>query len=295
MKFSHLCLLLIFFQSCVAQPAEKLKTNSDNNTLLWEISGNNLSKPSYLFGTFHMMCRDDIHLSQQLNLALKNASEVYFEMDLDDPSNTLGAMLFMNMKNGKSLKDLYSPADYKKIEQFFKDSVGMPLSNFQRMKPSMLGAFLYPKMMPCKTMSGVDMELLRIATENKKEIKGFETIAMQAAVFDSIPYESQAAELLKTIDSFQFYRKSFDSLVYVYKTQQLGAMDSLFNQSEFGLDDNRDIMLDGRNKNWVLQLKTIMPEKNIFMAVGAGHLVGENGLISLLKKEGYTLRPLANR
>jgi hypothetical protein len=53
-------------------------------------------------------------------------------------------------------------------------------------------------------------------------------------------------------------------------------------------------MLDNRNKNWVIQLREILPEKNIFIAVGAGHMVGENGLISLLKKEGYTLRPIEN-
>ena len=54
-------------------------------------------------------------------------------------------------------------------------------------------------------------------------------------------------------------------------------------------------LLDDRNKNWVGQLKNILKEKNIFIAVGAGHLVGKNGLIELLKKEGYTVKPLLNK
>ena len=295
MKLIYIIVPFFFLQSCIAQPAEKIPTNADENTLFWEISGKGLSKPSYIFGTFHLMCKDDIRFSNALKQSIRDASEIYFEMDLDDPSNTLGAMLFMNMKGGKSLKDLYSPEEYKRLEQFFKDSLGTSLAMMQRMKPGIMGAFLYPKLMPCKNMSGIDMEILKIATEQKKEIKGFETIAFQSAVFDSIPYDTQAKELLKTIDSFNVYRKSFDTLLNVYRSQQLAAMDTMFTKSEFGVEENRDIMLDKRNQDWVEQLKKILPEKSIFMAVGAGHLVGEKGVINLLKKAGYTLRPLLNK
>ena len=69
----------------------------------------------------------------------------------------------------------------------------------------------------------------------------------------------------------------------------------MFTKAEFGMNDNRDVLLDNRNKNWVDQLKKILPANNIFIAVGAGHLVGEKGLISLLRKAGYTLRPLMNK
>ncbi len=295
MKLFYLLCSLFFLQSCIAQPVEKLPSNADDNTLLWEISGNQLQQPSYLFGTFHLMCKEDIHFSAGLQKAMKNASEIYFEMDLDDPSNTLGAMLFMNMKEGKSLKELYSPEEYKRLETFFNDSLNVSLKSMQKMKPSLIESLMYPKLMPCKNLSGVEMELLKIAAEQKKEVKGFETIQLQSAVFDSIPYPTQAKELLKTIDSFNVYRKSFDSLLTVYKTQQLSGIEKLFTSSEFSMEENRELMLDGRNKNWVEQLKKILPQKNIFMAVGAGHLVGENGVISLLRKAGYTLRPLLNK
>ena len=84
-------------------------------------------------------------------------------------------------------------------------------------------------------------------------------------------------------------------MVHVYKSQQLTAMQELFNKSEFGMEEHQDLLLDNRNKNWVTQLKTIMQKQPVFVAVGAGHLVGENGLIALLKKEGYKLRPLLNK
>lgn len=295
MKLIYLALPLLLIQSCIGQPVEQIPTNNDDNTLLWEISGNHLSKPSYLFGTFHLMCKEDIHFSKGLTNAIRNAEEVYFEMDLDDPANTLGAIFFMNMKEGKTLKDLYTTVEYTRLKTYFTDSLDMPFAMLQRMKPNFLEALLYPKMMPCRNMSGVEEELMKIAKDQKKEIKGFETIAFQASVFDSIPYTSQAKDLLKTIDSMDMYKKYFDTMLIVYKTQQLTEMETMFTKSEFGMEENRDILLDGRNKNWVEQLSGILPEKNIFMAVGAGHLVGEKGLIRLLRKAGYTLRPLLNK
>lgn len=288
--------LMLFFclQSCRSQPAPALNSSKTENTLLWEISGNGLSKPSYLFGTFHMMCKDDIHFSPNLRSAFDYSEEVYFEMDLDDPANTLGALLFMNMKEGKTLRDLYTDEEFARLEKFFSDSLRTSLKTFQKMKPSMLEAFLYPKMMPCKNLSGVEQELLKVAAKDKKEVKGFETIAFQASVFDSIPYATQAKSLLNSIDSINQYKLFFDTMVHVYQSQQINKMEAMFNKPEFGLQDGMEFLLDKRNINWVSQLKTILPKQNIFMAVGAGHLVGKKGLIELLRKEGYTLRPIAN-
>jgi len=295
MKSFPLIGLFFVMAACHAQPAPKpIQTNADNNTLLWEISGNGLLKPSYLFGTFHLLCVNDIHFSNALKSAVKNAQEVYMELDLDDPSTILGGMALMNMNQGKQLKDLFSASDYTRVAVFFKDSLHTSLTMFQKMKPAFLEALLYPKMMPCKTISGVEEELLKLAKSENKEIQGLETMAFQSAVFDSIPYEEQAKELLNTIDSLDRYKLYFDTMINVYKHQQLNEIETMFSKTEFGMNDHQDVLLNNRNKNWVIQLKKIMLQEPVFIAVGAGHLVGEKGLLALLKKEGYTLRPLKN-
>lgn len=282
--------------SCKAQPApQKLISNKDDNTLLWEVSGNGLKKSSYLFGTFHLMCKADILLSEQLKKAVGNADAVYMELDMDDPAVVMGGLLMINMKGGKKLHDLYTEEEYKKVSSYFKDSLRMPITFLEGTKPYFLVALLYPKMMPCKTVSGVEEELVRLAKKEKKTINGLETMQFQASVFDSIPYEKQAQELLKSIDSMAAYTQYFDTMVQVYKNQQLSQMESLFSNSEFGMEEHQDILLDKRNENWVAQLKGIMSKQPVFVAVGAGHLVGKNGLISLLRKQGYTLRPLLHQ
>ena len=95
------------FISCQGQPKQvSLPVNKDDNSLLWQISGKDLKQKSYLFGTFHLMCRSDIQFSNQLKTAINNASELYMELDMDDPAVMLGGMMMMNMKDGKKLKDL---------------------------------------------------------------------------------------------------------------------------------------------------------------------------------------------
>jgi hypothetical protein len=281
---------------CKAQlKVPALAKQKDNNTLLWQISGKDLKKPSYLFGTFHLLCKEDIQISEPLKKALASSDKIFMELDMDDPSTMLSGLLYMNMKDGKTIKDLYTPQDYDKVSAYFEDTLNMPMLLFQKMKPYFLVALLYPKMMKCKTSSGMEEALVKIAQENKKEITGLETMQFQASVFDSIPYEWQAKELLKNIDSFAKYKNEFEVLVNDYKQQQLSNMEKLIAKSEFGSEKFQEILLTKRNVNWVNQLKAIMPKQNVFVAVGAGHLTGEKGLLNLLKKEGYRVEPLVNK
>jgi len=293
------CVIVCFFicfgiAGCNGQKEHTYIKQKNNNTLLWQVSGNGLKHSSFLFGTFHLMCKEDIHFSNQLKDAVKASDEIYMELDMDDPSTLLSGMLYMNMNNGKKLSDLYTPAEYKKLQAYFTDSLGTPIMLLQRAKPYFLVALLYPKMMNCATPAGVEEELLQIAKEDKKEIEGLETMQFQASVFDSIPYEWQAKELMKNIDSFPVYKKEFEEMIDLYKSQQLDSMQNMLVKSEFGSDQYEDLLLNDRNKKWVKELKEIMKKESVFVAVGAGHLTGELGLISLLKKEGYSVEPLAN-
>jgi hypothetical protein len=165
----------------------------------------------------------------------------------------------------------------------------------QKAKPYFLVALLYPRMMNCSSPSGVEEALVKIAKEDKKEIQGLETMQFQASVFDSIPYKWQAQELLKNIDSFSVNKKEFETMLGFYKNQQMDSIKSMLGKSEFGSDKYDDLLLNNRNKKWVKKLNPIMKDESVFVAVGAGHLVGEFGLINLLKKQGYKVQPLENK
>jgi uncharacterized protein YbaP (TraB family) len=109
-----------------SQPS-KSKTpqkESPDNTLLWRISGNGLSRPSYLFGTMHMICASDIEVSDSLSKAIKNSDKVYLEMKMDDMMGMMLKMVMdpsaLMMRGDTSLSDLLSPEEYKKLKSYFE-------------------------------------------------------------------------------------------------------------------------------------------------------------------------------
>ena len=201
----------------------------------------------------------------------------------------------MKMKNGKNLKEIYTKEEYDKVSTFFSDSLKMNLKAFSNMKPMLLQALLYPFMMPCKNPSGVEIELMKIAKKQKKEIYGFETIEFQSSVLDSIPYDVQAKALLKDIDSTEKFKFYLNKMVNVYKLQQTDKLTEMISDTAFSGGENDNIFLKNRNLNWMRQLNKILKEKNIFIGVGAAHLFGKAGLITLLTHEGYRVRPLQNK
>ena len=100
--------LMMVMTSLIALAQEKNKSN----TLLWQITGNGLPRPSYFFGTIHMICSDDALLSDSLKTAIVNSDAVYFEVDMDNLFEMLGIMRKMKMRNDTTLADLLSKEDY---------------------------------------------------------------------------------------------------------------------------------------------------------------------------------------
>src|SRR5688500_16014830 len=105
-------------------------------TLLWRISGKNLDRPSYLFGTIHLVCADDIEISDSLKAAIRNSDRVYLEVDMDNIFEQMQAMGKMKMRNDTTLADLLEPADYERVKAFFiEKGTGLPFSVLESLKP----------------------------------------------------------------------------------------------------------------------------------------------------------------
>jgi uncharacterized protein YbaP (TraB family) len=105
----------------------------------------------------------------------------------------------------------------------------------------------------------------------------------------------QAKALLKDIDSAASAKLYFSKMMNIYISQNTDALTEIMADTSFSEGENDDLLLKNRNENWVKQLDTILKQKNIFIGVGAAHLLGDVGLIALLRKEGYTVTPLNNK
>jgi uncharacterized protein YbaP (TraB family) len=278
-------------------PASKTSAPVATNTLLWRISGKNLSKPTYIFGTMHMLCADDIQLSDSLKQAIRGADKVYLELDMDDMMQVLGAMSHMTMRNDTTLADLLTAEEYKKVKSFVQENRGrIPFTMLEKFKPLLIESMILKETATCDNMIVMEQLVMEEARENKKEIKGLETMDFQLGIFDRIPYKLQAEQLVKMVENagHDGDDKEMKELTEAYRQQQLDIMDDLTKKEDMGIQNFTDLLLYNRNADWANKLAGLMPANSLVVAVGAGHLPGEKGVLNLLRKAGYRVDPVKN-
>lgn len=268
------------------------------NTLLWKISGKNLTRPSYIFGTMHMICANDIELSDSLKNAIRNSDKVYLELDMDDMMQMMSAMMHMTMKGDTTLSDLLSAEDYKKVKNYFEDHSSLiPFSMMEKYKPLLLESMVMEQSDACDNMIVIEQLVMEQAKNYDKEIKGLETFDYQLGIFDKIPYKLQAQQLLKMVDDEKAGKNNdadeIKVLTEAYRKQELSKMDDL-TKDDPSIAGFTDILLYDRNANWAKKLQELMPEKALVVAVGAGHLPGKKGVLNLLREAGYKVEPVKN-
>jgi uncharacterized protein YbaP (TraB family) len=288
-------LLYIFCITCFAQ------SSVATNTLLWRISGKNLSRPSYLFGTIHMLCADDIELSDSLKAAISKCDKVYLEIDMDNLFELMGAMQKMKMRNDTTLADLLSPKEYETVKAFFKKQNSMlPFSILETYKPMLAASTLMQSSLDCDNEVAMEQLVMREAKQNGKGIKGLESMAYQISIFDSIPYKIQAKQLLSYVQNYgkdSSDDKEFQELTNAYRNQELSKLEELTKKEDMGIgmDNFTNLLLYNRNTNWTKKLGDLLPQNSLVIAVGAGHLPGQKGVINLLRKAGYKVEPVENK
>lgn len=280
MKNIALTILIIFTTLVEGQNLER--------SLLWKISGNGLKEVSYLYGTIHITCDDK--LPPKAIKAMDETKQLYLELDMDDASLQQSMMGGMMMKEGKTLTSLSTAEDFKVVDEFLKEQLGYSAQLLNTIKPFMISAMLYPKLIDCE-MKSVEGSLMKLSKEQNEEILGLETVQEQLAVFDSIPYEVQMNELVKTAkNNLENDKIEMDSMLKIYKSEDINAMVTLMRESENEITSKFEgPLLTDRNKRWIPRIIKIASEKSTLFGVGAGHLAGENGVIQLLRKAGYTV------
>ncbi len=283
-------IIVLFLTLSFSFPAKAQQKPDTQKALLWEISGKNLTAPSYLYGTIHMICPADFSMSDTIIKRFEKTKSLFLEIDMDDPSMNMKTLQLSMMKEG-SLKDLYTADEYKELEKFMKDSIGMPLMIFNKMKPFTLLSIMYTKVLPCSGMESYEQHFLDMAKKQKKEINGLEKLEDQFAVFDNIPDSAEAQMILEMVRHFADQKKEFSKMTEAYKAKDLTAMAAMISDSP-DMAGYEDILLVNRNRNWIPVIEKAMQKESTFFAVGAGHLPGNDGVIRLLRDAGYTVKPV---
>ena len=285
MRYLRLCIPLLLMMNLAFAQSEV------ENALLWKVSKGD--QEAYLYGTIHISCNAE--LSPDVEKALKESDELILEIDMSDPSLQMRMMQKMMLPDGKDASDFLTDKELESLEEYVNENVKMipDFAMVSNMKPIFLSSLITQSLLSCQNQTGYDQLLLQKAQQQNMPISGLETLDEQISALDGIPHQEVYDEIIASIEEDQQEDiKMLDKMMQYYNNANLKALKKLFDESDSFLNDFTDIALDKRNKNWIPVIKEKMKGQKVFIAFGAAHLIGENGVVELLKDEGYKVSPL---
>jgi len=189
----------------------------------------------------------------------------------------------------QTLKSLFKPKKYEKIATFLEKQTGMDIAFFDQQKPfviyQLITETLFQKDMPF----ALDRYLYEHAKAQNKMLTGVETFAEQMAIMEKITLEEQAKILYQTVKNFKNYRKQLKKLTHLY---QSGNLQQLNKSARKSMGKLRKMMIDDRNIIMAERIIEMIDQQTTFVAIGAGHLGGKNGVLRLLKFKGMKIKPI---
>ena len=280
------------------------KNTNENNSLLWKVSGNGLSSPSYLFGTHHLVPISFLDEIKGLEQSFDETEQVIGELDMSKMQSMQMTMIKKAMLPSEyDYKTLLSEDDYALLESKVSEILGMSFSMLDKMKPAMINNLLmitlYQKYYPNADVSkNIDQHFQEKATKKKLDVKGLETAEDQIYVLlESQSIERQAELLMCSLKNPDILKEQMDKLQNAYHSQDIDALAALYQDNDEydpcpSTKEERFEMNAARNQKWLEVLPDMLKEKPSFVAVGCLHLVGEDGLIEGLRKAGYKVEPV---
>ena len=277
---------LLFCVPAIAEVATK-------HGLLWALSKQG-QETSYLFGTMHA---EDERILAALDHVTPKVNEVQclaLELDLNP---TVAALVLQAMvfNDGRQLKDVLDVDFFEQLVAVMQKEYGLGEMQLNAMKPwAVMMTLSAPKP---KTGMFLDRALYLEAVKNNHRIVGLETPSEQISVMDDMSLSNQVALLETTLANFDQMPEMFEKLVDAYITQDLAKMEWLY--EEYTKDNEVQIvkelterLLNTRNELMAERMAGLLDEQACFVAVGALHLPGEQGLIKKMQQFGYSVKPV---
>lgn len=266
----------------------------DESALLWQITTEDNQDTSYLFGTMHMIQAEYYIFPPKLDTIASNADVIIMELaGMPDPYEMMSYVMlpsdenvfdYFNKKQTDSIIEwVTTNTDY--TEESFRSAFG-------RMKPFVLVQLTALSQFEGETES-YEEDFAEIARKNQIETVGLETIGDQMKIFDDFSKKEMAALVMESIREEKEGEEDMTEVMQkTYFSQQIDSLYMLIHVEGGKIAEKENAFLTDRNNNWIPKIIAEIKEKEAFIAVGAGHLGGPDGVIRLLQREGYTLTPI---
>lgn len=299
MKRTLLSLLSLLFIALSAQAQ-----------LLYKVTGNGLSKPSYIMGTYHLANVHFVDSVPGLKEALNSCEQVYGELDMtaiaQNPAAVMQMQQAMMLPQGETIDKYLNKEQMTRLNSFLKTHMGADLNEplmapMKQMKPAALNTTLQVLLFAKEEkdynpQEQFDTYFQKVAKEQNKPVGGLETMDYQMNVLFGTPLPRQAEQLMCLVDNADYNLKLVKRTIKAYYAQNIAAIEKINDEKLHNNCDatpaEEDALIYTRNANWAKALPTIMKQKSTFVAVGCLHLPTARGLLQLLRNEGYKIEPV---
>jgi uncharacterized protein YbaP (TraB family) len=286
MKKSVSFLFSVVFIFTICLVARGTGNDNSHRAILYEISGKGLQTSSYLFGTVHLIPKDQFEFPQILPDRMDRVDALVLEVDINIPiKEQISMVQRMMLPNNSTLKEYMDDEMYNTTVNYFIDSMQVSEKKVQRymhFKPVHLLGFILIEYYG--NTESYEQNLYKAAIKHDKEILALETLDFQLDLLDSISIEEQLKDF-----SVSELIYEYEALLDVYLKYDIEELEKYMEEDE-DFEDYEEMLMIKRNYNWLPKLVEFMTDKSVFVAVGAGHLMGEEGIIRLLENEGYIVK-----
>lgn len=264
------------------------------NSILWEITGPKI-KPSYLMGTMHVGDQRILNLNDSVHICMQKSKVLALELNLDQslkPGQMIKLLSMIKLPQDTSYSDLLNSDDLAYLHQNLERQLISPFNQiWTQLKPSFVGLLMMQSDTNIAQNSDtppLDLYLHELSKKYKLKHTGLELLTDQIRVLDALPLKTQAQLLIEELkDSTPL--NVYDKLLELYLDQDIESLKKLIEENELN-DHFKNNIIGNRNITMTSQLIQLAKKKRTFVAVGAGHLGGEDGIISLLREKGFNVR-----
>jgi uncharacterized protein len=284
--------LLLFLFLLLLSPAHA----EDSKSFLWKVQSD--TSTAYILGSIHAMKEDIYPLDRKIDNAFQESGSLVLEIDLNLDLNKVLAMMMQSAmyQNDDSLKKHLTPGTYELAAAAMKKS-GLDIRMFEKCKPwfaAVMIETLELTKMGFNPELGIDKHFFNKA--GNKKILALETPEYQIGLFSQFKDDEQEAFLLATIKGMDLLEKEMTVMVDAWKAGNAAKMDSMLsgNMAKYpGINQTYEKLVFQRNRNMAAKIEDYLKTRETyFIVVGAAHLVGERGIIELLRDRGYSVKQM---
>ena len=275
MIYRTILLISLLSGSCMGQ-----------NSLLWQITKENVKDTSYLYGTIHLANKKYFHVNSKVHEIKKKVDAGIFEI-VFEPDSMAFIASSLKANPGERLEDICSVEERNVIFNYFETKLGLQELVVNQFKPIALTTFLFQIILPPDTIGAIDQLLQNDFKRMGKTVGSLESVKMQHDLLYGLPIDFQKQELLDAIQKEDSLKTALYEIDSVYLNQDIKGVAILLDNLKNHEYLSKELLNDSRNIKMIPKIEHLLSQQSNLICVGAAHLSGKNGLIELLRHKGY--------